>query len=235
MFKRNEVIVKLYTCEPNHFEFFKLRKATKDYPEWLKKLSSEYYEPGFIPAPIPTAKRCPAVIDYFKKSMVIPSQFDVYLKAGVNNTSGWLTPTQETANMIKTFSSEQKVGFNTPHVKIDTSWICIEETGINFMIADAYYNNFNEPWRIVPGILDFKYQHSLNINVAYNNQEDPIFIPMNTPISFMIPLTEKEVKYEHHLVSHDEWQQIKNKYATKSTFLSKYLKHKKMKSKIFAG
>jgi hypothetical protein len=232
MFRKNEVTVKLYTYEPNHFELFKLRKATKDYPEWFKKLPSEYYKDGFIPAPVPTAKRCPAIIDYFKKSMVIPSQFDVYLKADHNNDSGWLTPTQETATMIKTFNTKQKIGFNIPHVKIDTSWICVEETGINFMLVDAYYNNFNEPWRIIPGILDFKYQHSLNINVAYNRQDDPIFIPVDTPLSFMIPLTEKDVKYEHYLVSNDEWKQIKRKSETKNTFLSKYVKYKKLKQRF---
>jgi len=232
MFKRNEITVKLYTYEPNHFEFFKLRKGTSDFPDWFKKLPSEYYEDGFIPAPVPTAKRCPSIINYFKKSMVIPSQFDFYLKAGQDNTSGWLAPTQDSANMIKTFNNKQKTGFDVPHVKIDTSWLCVEETGIDFMIVDAYYNNFNQPWRIIPGILDFKYQYSLNINIAYNIQEDPIFIPINTPLSFMIPLTEKDVKYEHHLVSNDEWKHIRNKCATKNTFLSKYIKYKRMKTSL---
>ena len=232
MFRKNEVTVKLYTHEPNHFEFFKLRNGTKDYPEWFKKLPGEYYNPGFIPIPVPTAKRCPAIIDYFKKSMVIPNQFDLYLKAAHDNASGWLTPTKESAEMISTFGPNQKTGFSIPHIKIDTSWICVEETGIDFMIVDAYYNNFNEPWRIIPGILDFKYQHSLNINIAYNNQEEPIFIPVNTPLSFMIPLTEKNVKYEHYLVSNDEWNKIRNKYATGNTFLSKHLKHKKLKTHV---
>lgn len=233
MFGKSEVTVKLYTCEPNHFEFFKLRKGLKEYPDWFKNLSSEYYTDGFIPAPVPTAKRCPAIIEYFKRSMVIPSQFDLYLKADHDNESGWVTPTKESAGMVQTFNSKQKAGFNVPHVKIDTSWVCVEETGIDFMVVDAYYNNFNKPWRIVPGILDFKYQHSLNINVAYNKQEDPIFIPVNTPLSFMIPLTERDVKYEHYLVSNAEWNQIKIKYGTKNTFLSKYVKYKKLKQSQF--
>lgn len=226
MFKRKSIVVKLYTYDANHFEYFKLRKSTTEFPSWFKQLPTEFFTDGFIKTPVPTAKRCPALIEYFKKSVVIPNQFDLYLKANPDNTSGWVTPLQEQANMLKAFSPAQRGGYEIPHVKIDTSWAAVEETGVDFMITDAYYNNFDQPWRNAPGILDFKYQHAMNINISYKLQEEPVFIPVNSPLAFMFPMTDKEVSYEHHLVSYEEWHKIKYRTAN-NTFLSKYVKHRK--------
>lgn len=227
MFRRKPIVVKLYTYDSNHFEYFKLRKAVTEFPSWFKQLPTEFFNDGFIKTPVPTAKRCPALVEYFKKSMIIPSQFDLYLKANADSTSGWVTPLQEQADMITTFSPSQLGEYNVPHIKINTTWTVVEETGVEFMVMDAYYNNFNQPWRIAPGILDFKYQHAVNINVSYNMQEEQIFIPVNTPLAFMVPLTDQDITYEYYLVSREQWHNIRFGRIANNTFLSKYVKHRK--------
>lgn len=230
MFRR-KAIVTAYTHDPNHYEFYKLRKATSNIPNWFKDTASEYeLDVNGIRMPVPTIKRCPAVISTLSKGVLIPCQTDVIIESTEGNPR-WVTPNASAAERIKEFSIQQKGAYDVGHIKIDSSWILEETTGIDFVLTDAYYSNFNAPWRIATGVLDFKYQHCLNINIAMPRDTPQFTIHANTPLAILYPMTEKQVEFEHKLVSKDEWDTLRNKYASRNVFLSKYSKHKKLMTK----
>ena len=59
---------------------------------------------------------------------------------------------------------------------------------------------------ITPGIVDFKTQHSTNINILMPLEARPSYvINAGQPIAQLIPLSDKEIDIRTHLISEEEY------------------------------
>jgi hypothetical protein len=83
--------------------------------------------------------------------------------------------------------------------KLTSAWAIEEETGVQFVMAQHIRNN--SLMRIPSGILNFKYQHSVNIFNLVAKHDHSFTVKPGLPIVALYPLTEKKLYVESY---HDE-------------------------------
>ena len=66
-FKKKKVVLECFTDNDIAFNYAKIERMDKFFPEWWKK-TKKYSDKG-----IPTIKGCVGFIDYYKKGITIPS------------------------------------------------------------------------------------------------------------------------------------------------------------------
>ena len=98
------------------------------------------------------------------------------------------------------------------------------------MLTEPTWNIDNpEIVKILPGVLNYKYQSSTNINTIWLRQNQPVVytIDHNQPIAHLIPLTQRKVELKLHLVSDVEYNNLIRK-NTIGVFTGKYAALKKV-------
>jgi hypothetical protein len=111
-------------------------------------------------------------------------------------------------------------------MKIVTPWHIKCKNDIKFYWTIPFWNHaIDIPYHIIPGMLEFKYNHGLNINIMINLQKDfKHTIKAYTPMAHMIPVSDKELVIKHHLISNEEFNTLWNN--TTHTFTNIYGVHK---------
>lgn len=98
-------------------------------------------------------------------------------------------------------------------MKLDSPWWFEEETGVDFLYAPNIHNTTR--WHSPSGILNFKYQHAVNlfnyIHVASNHQYRVI---AGTPAVSYYPLTDKKL-YVESIYDVDKVKYLKDKCTTR--------------------
>jgi hypothetical protein len=224
--KRSKIVVDAFTCEPAVYEFFQIERGTKHIPEWFKKMPREFEsDKDTFKVKTPTMKGCVAITDTFKQSYIIQNWQEIMLRA-VDGKFEWTTPLEESLN-IHPFGDMQKSSefMEVSHIKIDTPWLMREKTGVNFLLSDTFWNNYDHHkkfhYKIVPGMIQFKTQSSLNINIVAKKNVPDFSIVAGEPIAQLFPMSDSNIEFKHHLVSKEEWIRIHQTYAYPHSFAHK--------------
>lgn len=224
-----KITIDAFTWNSAHYETNQLDKASRHIPSYLKDMPSENFgttEVG-MKVPFPTMKRCHSIMKSFNNSFVVKAPFELLIKSDENNI--YYHMPFEDNSAITVFSQRQKGKFDIPHFKWNTSWHLREKSGVDFILNDFYWHNFNAPWRVMPGILEFKYQGALNINMAVDRNSEQFSIEVGRPISQLIALSDKRVEIKHHLIDPLEWDRLRDLSSYGYGFVNKYGIQKKMR------
>lgn len=148
---------------------------------------------------------------------VIPLWSDMAINlcciSGADQGIGWkFADTESTAEIHPyiqyfNFITEKKL----QQLKIPVPWVVKEKTGIKFLASSPTWalGKLQKYITPLPGILDFKYQHSANIQYLLNYPQvettDSIVVTAGTPLYQFFPLSDRRVKIKTHIVSRDEY------------------------------
>jgi hypothetical protein len=215
MFNKNKVNLTFYTEDNSSFVNEK-PTFKPDHPEWMKYLKNTFkhfdansnssYE-------VATVKNCPG-IHYFMnegikikmwqdlKIRVHPSGFVENLPTAVHSLDRPLV--QHDPQQYTNLYPEFKTAF-----KLNNPWIAKCNKNIKFLFTESHYstNFFRERnMYIAPGLIDFKYQSSLNVHIILDKKEKPydLLIPYGTPLMTLFPLSDKKINLDYKLVSSEE-------------------------------
>jgi hypothetical protein len=199
-------------------------------------LPAEQRLPGFfkkIPTTIKTPsgphrgtlKTCPGVNDLFKQGLIIQAWSDIYLN--------WTSPNVywEPQNSAESHSSLQ---WNNSsefqeyyHFKLNSPWKFKEKTGAKFLMTNAHWHKNNSPYFVPNGVLEFKYQHTTNVNTWVNRNTFPkdTTISAGTELCQVIPLSDKQIVLHQHEISVDEYLKMQVVFYS---FGAQYLKRRKI-------
>jgi hypothetical protein len=84
---------------------------------------------------------------------------------------------------------------------------------------------------VCPGVANFKYQFSANVNIFIPNEVPRTFvIPHGRPLVQLVPLTERKIKLKTHLVTDTEFLRLKTK-VVRVSFIGAYDALKKVMQK----
>lgn len=212
-FKRNVVVVDCFITNPTILKLFPIAKASHHIPDWWKRMPQTNYNEKFI-SNESTLKGCPGFIDLYKQGFMMPLWADLAIDvkdgkyqwqfsdfsthAEVHNSHQW-----------GAFADESKYG----HIKILSPWRIKTKKDLSWLMLAPFWNDkLQTNYSIVPGVLNFKYQHENNINIFISMNENNFIIPNNHPLYHLIPLTQDKVELKYHLVSEEELK----KYNTHS-------------------
>lgn len=236
--KKSEVTVDCFTNNPMVYHNYKIDRASKFFPEEIKQmpnyvqLKKNADRESTLMDDIPTIRLCTGIKDLFTTGFIIPSwsEFKIEItKSGqisyvdkisaINNTE-----LLQHHNRIQYGSG---IYFDRVHVKLLAPWYLTEKSGVKFTwnMCDWHRTDNANDIRILSGMLDFKYQHQVNIN-AFIRREATISYDAGDPLVHMIPVTDKKVNLKYHLVDDNKMYAM-----TKNTMIeTSYSNHRKLKA-----
>lgn len=209
--RKKTVEVHCYTDNRTVFNLFQLKRAVDFYPKWWKDLPKFQDRASFL-----TIKSCYGFLELYKRSFVLQlwSDFTAVPSEKSTISYGDQSKEDESNDHMKVLAPSEDFGFQfhppsqykgmvdtSIHdvIKLISPWkmVCNENT--NFMVTDLFYNKplANDNFTILPGLLNFKYQNSINFFIRMKKTQ--IDFDVGMPIIMITPLTEKKIKFVHHL------------------------------------
>ena len=225
IFKEKPIIIDCFSADQNVVDLFPIQKASKFFPEWWKKLPKTYFEKNVERS---TMKSCYGFTEHYQHGFIIPLWLDLNIHVN-HNSYEWKSMSSLKIDEHPQFQrgdylNDSKYG----HLKIISSWKIKCNEKIHFTYTQPVWN-FNIPEELIipPGTLEFKYQHTTNINafVKFQNNPKNIFLRAGQPMVHITPLSERPIKIKNHLISQKE---MDNMYPIFS-FKNSYYKLKKLR------
>lgn len=213
-FKKKDVVLDCFTSEMVSYDRFKIDRAVKYLPEWYKKLDrgNPFIDPT---KPLRTTmKKCVGFVEYFKNSFALPAWDYIHIRVDDQDVG-----TSLPGSRITTHSSDQYGSFldqTYKHFKVVPPWLIHSNNKVKFIqtFSPWCYSPNHNPEKIMhlPGVVDFYYQNSTNVNlfIRKNNAGIPpvvITVEPGTPVVFYTPLEDVKLKFKHHLISENEYRQ----------------------------
>jgi len=229
--KKNWVDLFCYTGNKTKYDYFPITPARQFIPDWCKEIPNDMVLTGSKNEiksnsnKAKTMKRCPGIIEYYKKGFMLPLWGDLEFVIDKKDVS------LSIANVVgkkgyEVHPTEQRGQFLSEdvwkHVKLISPWEFETSEKIDFLYLQPHWslNNLNKNILIPNGLIDFFFQNSAEIQMFVNREYDGVVsINAGTPLIHLVPLTDKNVKLH---VLHD-----KDKYSDlgeigKISFVSDY-------------
>lgn len=226
IFKRKAIQLDCFTAMPNTYKFTPIELSNNFLPAWWKKLPKTAQNWAVMDAP--TMKSCAGLVDLYTKGVMLPMWSDLDILLRPDSGYDWKfadgQSIVEPHPMFQTGSFLSDIGY--VHMKIFAPWRFTCKEDIDWHFAQPVWNHEAAKDYCVPsGVLNFKYQHHVNINVLLRGTLNNIHIPHGHPMAHIIPLSERPVKVHNHLVSEEE---LRKHNFQSTTFKGSYYKQKKV-------
>lgn len=216
IFKNQSIInIDCFTTNVMAYEMAKIESAIKFVPQWWKNLPSSiastwgdhpYVKNG-------TLKKCDGFLNLYKHGFVIPMWCDLAVDVGAIGSDSFRYQYSDFESSANEHSQAQRGEFcnqkNYQHLKLISPWYINSKKNINWVFMDSVWNDVDLlPYRVLTGVVNYKYVNGTHINIIFKreNKDRQILIPYKTPLVHLIPITEKKVKLNHHLVDEIELQ-----------------------------
>lgn len=209
--KEKEVVLDCFTYLHYVYDAAKINYANTYIPQWWKDT------PSLLNDQFATIKHCQAFRDFYKKGVVIPSWFEMNLKIHELGNDQWyewesshkdvFTGDSHHPNQFYGFAGE-----SGKNIKLNSPWAFRTKENISWVWSKPTWSfrDYIDNLEILPGVVNYKYQHATEINFFIQNkqQSQEINIPPLTPLVILHPMTEKKIVIKNHLVDMDEWWRI---------------------------
>jgi hypothetical protein len=231
VFKQKPVNVDLFTSNPEAFEFGKVDYARKFIPEWWKSLP-------VIGGDDLLKKRnmryCAGFNDLYQKGFIVPAWSDTHIEVGAIGVDYGTYQYSDQTSKAEFHAQDQRGAFANyleyMHLKLIPPWHVRCKEAVQFSAFGAQYNQEElRDYVVALGLLDFKYQHSINVNMFFPKEKEAkkILIKHGTPLMHVTPLSERDLKIHRHLVSESELS-LMVKHNNPITFQASYYKVKQL-------
>jgi hypothetical protein len=230
-FKKPKLTVDAFCSETykQAYQYTPIDYAHRFYPQWWKDLPKPEYNYKDMNVGN-NMKNCVGFIDQYRKGFIIPMWTDLAIKVEDREFSYAFA---DKLGEVIIHPQTQRGNFYNNHinVKINSPWFLKSKKGVYFNFLPTFWNN-TEPqeYTVLPGMVEYYYQSSTNINTLIEIKKNQFTIEMNTPMVHIIPLSESEVVLKRHLISDKEFNNMKleNSYPV---FNKRYYGMKKEKDK----
>jgi hypothetical protein len=120
---------------------------------------------------------------------------------------------------------------NFQHLKLVPPWMFLCNENIQFAFLEHTWNllHFNS-FRVLPGVINFKYQTAGNVNIMIpkTDSEQFIHIPFKEPLAQIIPLSDRPIKLVLH-ADKDKFDALDDKFNRQFRFVKQYLTSSKIR------
>lgn len=213
IFKQKEVVLDCFTYSSYLLDNFAPSLGEKFYPRWWKNLPKDYRTNTQF-WKTSTMKKCRGFIDYYRHSITLPlwSDLTIALSSKHDGKINWQFADRESSAVIH--DVEQRQGWlddDQAHLKLNAPWAIKSNDDTQFLWSFPSYNFSRIPeYHVLPGVVDFKWQNSVNINMLleFKDFSRTVELYAGHPIVQLVPLTERKIKINLHQVSVSEFQDL---------------------------
>ena len=208
-----------------------IRESKYYVPEWFKKAPSFPLSSNKLTA-VPTVKRCPGFIDFFKMGYVLPAWCDIHLEIGENECR---VKTPNNAFSTNYHGPHQFKDYLPEHAKKNVKlafkpgcpWNVKTPKGIK-MLELPMLHHHNPDFYTVGGLIDTHLFHEMNPIWLFTRTGE-FFIKRGTPLAMFIPIRTEEFDVVIREQTKEDADAIgKQAYAITSVFNSKMRKYEKI-------
>lgn len=228
--KKSKIYVDAFTNNAAVHAYFQLKLSKDTLPQWYKRLSPtlDRVNQYNIKHKISTLKHCDGFINLFKCGITLPLWSDLIIETFDDGSVNYSFSAIETRGID--FHDKEQLGnsFNNHiHMKILSPWLIEEKTGISWIFLQPSWNMIDHLFNFhaVPGAMNFKHQPSCHINLLLPKKNNRIELQADQPLAQMIPLSDKEIIINHHLISNEEFDNKVLKIGYQSSWIGKYKKN----------
>lgn len=199
-FKKKKLVLNCVTNRHDVATHSPIAKAHAFYPEWWKDLPKSIAVPDSTLS-APTMKSCAGMRDLYQYGLMMPMWCDLNIDVGAIGEPKFRHQFADRQSTLLSHPPEQRGTFaedsRYQHVKLDAPWRfqCDEE--VPFIWSEPVWNMEDLiQYRVLPGIIEHKYQHAVNINLLIVRKPVEIasaLIPFGAPLVHIVPLTEREL------------------------------------------
>jgi hypothetical protein len=210
-FFKKSINLDCYTSNANAYNFAKVDHANKFLPSWWKDMPPP--DKGFPKQT--TIKNCSGFTNHFKYGFVIPMWSDLSIKVSPKGLSEYRYQFADGRSELLHHPAVEWGKFkdeNTvQHIKLISPWIFSCNEDIDFLFIEPSWNFPQEMdgIKVLPGTVNYYWQTTTHINLMLEKGEEPrdYGIQYHTPMAHIIPLTDRKVNLNVHLVSEEEIRQ----------------------------
>ena len=227
--KNNEIV--FWTDLKGLPDIVPIRESKHFIPEWFKQAPAFLPEENELTA-MPTVKRCPGFIDFFKMGYVLPAWCDFHLEISENECE---VKTPGDAFPVSFHGSTQFKNYLPEHAKKNVKlifkphspWRVKTPKGVKMLQLPMLYH-FNPEFYVLTGVIDTYIEHELNPQLIFNRAGE-FFIKRGTPLSMYIPIRTEEFDVViREQTQEDTDAEGKQVYAITSVFNNKFRKYEKI-------
>lgn len=226
-----------FTDVPGVFHHAPIQRSSKFLPNWWKNLPKTFEElnSNNIKIEVPTMKNCHGIKELYKTGFVLPMWSDLLFERNAGNGFNYQFSADITSSPLIgtpiTVPDQQTIGtqFNDyVPIKIIAPWLVREKEGVNFFLNDLIWNKttYGNYLRILPGIIDFKYQMGIHANALLSTSITRFEVPYNDPLMQIIPISDQDIEIKCHLVDSKEIEKLFSSSSYRFSFKNIYNKLK---------
>jgi len=213
-------------------EIVPIRESKYFIPEWFKKAPAFPLGSNELTG-IPTIKRCPGFIDFFKLGYVLPAWCDFHLEIG---EEGATPKTPGEAFEVSYHPNHQFVDYLPEHMKQQVKlafkphcpWTVYTPKGIKLLELPMIHH-YNPDFFAASGLLDAHLFHELNPILIFTKTGE-FFIKRGTPLAMLIPIKTEEFNFIIREATKEDYNEMgKQVYAISSVFNNNFRKYEKIK------
>jgi hypothetical protein len=231
-FKRKKLVLDAFTVDAAIHNLYPITAMKENYPDWWKKIPASISRTNQhgLTWPMSTIRQCDGILSLYSGGFSLPLWTDLVVETHLDGSFAY----QLAKNMDNAITEHARDQMgpefdNLIHFTLLSPWVFSEKTGVEFYFAPAWWNQIKlvPDMYVPPGILNFKYQVTSNINLFFPRIENKLKISAGQPMVQLIPLTEKNMEIKCHVISNEEWRRRVGIHAT-TTFQNAY----KLKKKV---
>lgn len=118
-----------------------------------------------------SAKHCYSIQETLKRAISFPCWSDAFLQVDHTGRVKHLAPGKahmhKGKNLGEQHPKKQYPGLLTQewtNWKWNAAWMAYTEEFVPFYMCDPFYHKVSRDWQTMPGVIEFHYQHNLNVN-----------------------------------------------------------------------
>jgi hypothetical protein len=229
LFKRRKIVIDAFVSKKfsHAYDYNSIDHAYNFYPDWWKKLPKPQLNYHTM-TPEKNMKGCIGLIEHYKRGLVIPMWSDLMIKTdGRSNYSYQFSDTMSSCESHPNifFKGFYDVGIN---LKLISPWLLSSEKNVYFTFLPTMWNNTQDPgYKTLVGTVDFYKQKNTNINLILDEPKE-IYIRAGTPMLHIMPLSDREIVINKHVIDDAEWYRKNNSNLT--SFFGSFYKFKTPKN-----
>lgn len=226
LFKKKKVTLDCFINVKTIHSLFKIDHAIKFAPKDWKtfpgtidlKVSED--PKSKLTAPYASIRKCVGLSNLFSKGFIIPSWTDFGLEIMPDGKCIKHDPINNlNIDSHPRFLHWDNLYKNWQHVKIYSPWLLRETSGVQFMWNQCDWHNTDrvDKFHVLSGVVDYKAQHGTHVNV-FMKKGSMVQIQAGDPLVHLVPITDKDVDIQCHLIDDQEYRKIYKDYAERSTY-----------------
>jgi hypothetical protein len=232
-FFKKPIVFHCYTDRAEVFNHAKIAKSSEFIPDWWKSIPKEVLANDDLVS-LPTLKSCPGFIDLYRSGFFIPMWTDLMVEVGEFGNPAYRYQYADRRSEAMHHPTYQR-GAAFPeekyqHLKVSVPWYLKCDEDISFLFSTPTWNmDSPETFTVLPGMLNFKYQGAVNVNTLWTREAQlkRHLLPFGSPLAHLIPMTERKMVLQHHLLDTEEFENLRC-IGRRVSFTTNYRKLKRV-------